>query len=368
MEALASPISLLIKTAPGNDAQGGAPGNSGWAGEIPQDLFAALLSRQLGAAMPGDSQLPQALPQEMLSEPGADADPAELVADQLLLPEQTAVPLAAPIMLPPVAAAAVAQAPARSEGIAVVGSAISAAAGQGQTAGDVVDLAGLGEVAVEPAPRQVVAAEPASFAAATGAAQADGRSALSMRSADLALELPPVAPAIEELPPPSATTTFALPATPARTEAPAQAGSIAQPVTSDIWGEKLGERVVWMVSQQHQNVELHLNPPALGPLEVRLSMNDNQASLTFSTQHAPVREAIEGATSRLREMLAESGVSLGSVSVNVGNFNQPQPGNQAQADNRGQVQSWSGSVPAEPALPATLVTSLRHKGMVDIFA
>lgn len=366
MEALASPISLLIKATPGHDARGGAPGNSAQAGEIPQDMFAALLAQQLGGALPSNGQLQLQLAQQMQPADDPEADLAELTPDQLLLPEPAAMPQAVPMLLPPVAAAAVAQAPARTEDVAVVGSAVSAAVGQGRTAADVVPV-DMGEVAAEPPARQAVAAEPASFAAA--AVRADDNAAGRMRGVDLAIELPAVAHAAEGAPQPSAATTFSLPATAARQDAPPQpSSSIAQPVTSDIWGDKLGERVVWMVSQQHQGVELHLNPPALGPLEVRLSMNDNQASLTFSTQHAPVREAIEGATARLREMLAESGVSLGSVSVNVGNFNQPQPGHQAAADNRGQAQAWSETFAAEPAVPAARVMPLRHPGMVDIFA
>lgn len=141
---------------------------------------------------------------------------------------------------------------------------------------------------------------------------------------------------------------------------------VAPSVASSAWGGALGEHVVWMVGQQHQGVELHLNPAALGPLEVRLSISDGQANLTFATQHAPVREAIEAATPRLREMLADSGISLGSVSVNVGSFTQSPPGEQAQR----QSPTWTGLPPSSDfsSLLPVAVTVLGHKGMVDIFA
>jgi len=109
--------------------------------------------------------------------------------------------------------------------------------------------------------------------------------------------------------------------------APLPQTAIPQPVASQAWGGMVGERVVWMFGQQHQSAEIMLNPPALGPLEVRLSMSDGQANLTFTTQHAPVREALEAATPRLREMLSESGIGLGNVSVNVGNFSRQDPQN-----------------------------------------
>jgi flagellar hook-length control protein FliK len=144
--------------------------------------------------------------------------------------------------------------------------------------------------------------------------------------------------------------------------------SIPQPVGHSAWGDTLGDRVVWMVGQQHQGVDLHLNPPALGPLEVRLSMNDGQANLTFSTQHVNVKEAIENATPRLREMLGDSGISLGSVSVNVGSFTQQQPQQQGRGSQPGT--SWSDVPPIADFSNAITGTSvpLSRNGMVDTFA
>ncbi len=159
--------------------------------------------------------------------------------------------------------------------------------------------------------------------------------------------------------------------TPVQNAPATQTSSISPAVGHSAWGEALGDRVVWMVSQQHQGVEMHLNPPSLGPLEVRLTMNDGQASLSFSTQHLPVKEAIESATPRLREMLGDSGISLGSVSVNVGSFSQPQqqPGQQ-QTPSRTAGSAWSDFMPAtdfSSTLPSA-VTRVRGDGMVDLFA
>lgn len=156
--------------------------------------------------------------------------------------------------------------------------------------------------------------------------------------------------------------------------------TIQQPVGSSEWGAGLGDKVVWMVGQQQQSVELHLNPPALGPLEVRLEMSDGQANLSFMTEHAPVREAIESATGRLRDMLGDSGISMGSVSVNVGSFTQQQQQQaQAQAQNQDtsrhsaamlwQSDTEKGGVAggAENAARA-LVRTLHSNGVVDTFA
>jgi hypothetical protein len=149
------------------------------------------------------------------------------------------------------------------------------------------------------------------------------------------------------------------------------AGAIAQQVSSPGWGDVLGDRVMWMVGQQQQGAEIRLNPPALGPLEIKLSMTDGQASLTFSTQHLPVKEALEAATPRLREMFSESGINLGSVSVNVGTSSQQQQA-EAQQSQR-QDGGWKEASQAEnefAAMTSVGVTAIKSQGngMVDYFA
>lgn len=83
------------------------------------------------------------------------------------------------------------------------------------------------------------------------------------------------------------------------------------------WDNALGQKVLWMVSNQQQVAELSLNPPDLGPLQVVLSLSDDQASATFVSQHADVRQALEAALPRLREMMADSGISLAETTVSA---------------------------------------------------
>jgi flagellar hook-length control protein FliK len=148
---------------------------------------------------------------------------------------------------------------------------------------------------------------------------------------------------------------------------------VPQRVDSPSWGAAVGDKVVWMVGNQNQSAELRLNPPSLGPLEVHVSMNDGQATLSFMTSHGAVREAIEAATPRLREMLGESGISLGGVSVNVGTFTQQQQPPQDQAQQKSSPGYWQGSVNEleSGGYAASVVTSvsyLRDGGTVDLFA
>lgn len=92
--------------------------------------------------------------------------------------------------------------------------------------------------------------------------------------------------------------------------------TLSQPLGKPGWDQDLGSRLVWMSKHNLDSAQLRLNPAHLGPLEVRLSVQQDQtASVTFLSNHAPVREAVEAALPRLREMLADSGVALNDVNV-----------------------------------------------------
>lgn len=81
------------------------------------------------------------------------------------------------------------------------------------------------------------------------------------------------------------------------------------------WGQAISERVLLMTAGSLQVAEIRLDPPELGTLHVRLQLNQDQASLSFSSPHAQVRDALEQQMPRLREMLAEQGLNLESSSV-----------------------------------------------------
>ncbi|HSQ04814.1 MAG TPA: flagellar hook-length control protein FliK, partial [Burkholderiales bacterium] len=130
-------------------------------------------------------------------------------------------------------------------------------------------------------------------------------------------------------------------------------------------------KITWMVGEQHPVAELHVNPPDLGPLEIRLTLSgdDNAtASAQFASPHAPVREAIEAALPRLREMLAESGITLGNAAIADGAL--PRDREDRPSGHTGTA--FSNESQAAAALPGTdatrLATVRRNHGLVDIFA
>ena len=104
---------------------------------------------------------------------------------------------------------------------------------------------------------------------------------------------------------------------------------INTPLGANGWGQELGGRVQWMVSQGIQAAALHINPPHLGPIEVRIVMDQGQANISFSAPHMMTRDALEASIPRLRDMLSDNGLSMVSVNVSSNSFSdqrQQQPG------------------------------------------
>lgn len=128
----------------------------------------------------------------------------------------------------------------------------------------------------------------------------------------------------------------------ANASAPNAAATAAQtvqlPFQHPKWGEAMAERVVWMVNNQMQEAGLRLNPAHLGPIEVKISMENDQANIQFTVQHGQVKEAVEAALPRLRDMLAQGGVQLQDANVadQQARRDQQQASREYQALGRGQ--------------------------------
>ncbi|MEC8427171.1 MAG: flagellar hook-length control protein FliK, partial [Pseudomonadota bacterium] len=81
------------------------------------------------------------------------------------------------------------------------------------------------------------------------------------------------------------------------------------------WQAAISERVAFMASQNIKSAEIQLDPPELGPLQVRVTVTQDQASVAFTSHHAQVREALDQTAFRLREMLHGEGMSQVDVDV-----------------------------------------------------
>lgn len=119
---------------------------------------------------------------------------------------------------------------------------------------------------------------------------------------------------------------------------------IAQPIQHPGWPQSVGERVQWMLGQHVQAAHIRLNPPELGPIEVRILMQHDQTSVQFNAHHAHVRDALESTLPRLRDMLGDQGVQLGQLNVNVSSH--PFAGHTPQHNGTGHSSGGGGSTGA----------------------
>jgi len=90
---------------------------------------------------------------------------------------------------------------------------------------------------------------------------------------------------------------------------------IEVPVTQAGWGEAVGNRLMMMVSGKIQAANIHLNPAELGPIEIKVNVNQEQATVHFVSNNSVVRDAIEEAFPRLKEMFTQNGLSLSDANV-----------------------------------------------------
>lgn len=135
-------------------------------------------------------------------------------------------------------------------------------------------------------------------------------------------------------------------------------------------GEKLAEQVHMMMSKNLKQIDIRLDPPELGKLHIKLSMNNDQASVQFTVANTQTRDLIEHAMPRLRDLMVQQGVQLAQGSVqqdaqSAGQFQQ-----QSQSHN-GSTQSSFAS--AEHDLPAEgevseLWVNVKAQDGVDFYA
>jgi len=81
------------------------------------------------------------------------------------------------------------------------------------------------------------------------------------------------------------------------------------------WAESVTQRVSLMTGQKLSSARIELDPPELGAMTVKVSVSGDQASVSFSSPHALVRDALEQSFPRLQEMLGQQGLQLADAQV-----------------------------------------------------
>jgi flagellar hook-length control protein FliK len=72
-----------------------------------------------------------------------------------------------------------------------------------------------------------------------------------------------------------------------------------------------------MAAGAQQSATLTLNPPNMGPLQIVLNLANDQATASFFSAQPEVRQALEAAFPRLKEMMNEAGIQLEQATVSA---------------------------------------------------
>jgi flagellar hook-length control protein FliK len=104
------------------------------------------------------------------------------------------------------------------------------------------------------------------------------------------------------------------------------------------WGDTITERITMNAAQDIKQVTIHLDPPELGTLELKMKINDdNLTQVQVQVQNPQVKEALESSAHRLRDMLASEGLELSEFDVQT-DANRGEQSSQ-NSDEQGQGQS-----------------------------
>ncbi len=154
---------------------------------------------------------------------------------------------------------------------------------------------------------------------------------------------------------------------PLESQSPAARAFVVQtgvPVTvgSPQWSQAVGDKVLWLAAQNVSSAEIRLDPPELGPMQVKVSITQDQASVTFTSHNPVVRDALDQQLHRLREMFAEQGLNLVNVDVSDKSFAQQQRDQEESGKSRSQ-----GDIEEDELMPVAM-TSVASVRLVDHYA
>lgn len=113
-------------------------------------------------------------------------------------------------------------------------------------------------------------------------------------------------------------------------------------LTKENASDQVAERVQMMMSKNLKHVDIRLDPPELGRMQIRMSLNNDSATVHFTVQNQQTRDMVDQAMPRLREMLSQQGIQLADTSVQ-------QQGQQQRHASHGSGAGGSGNGPSNGA-------------------
>ncbi|HDM8045454.1 TPA: flagellar hook-length control protein FliK [Vibrio campbellii] len=121
----------------------------------------------------------------------------------------------------------------------------------------------------------------------------------------------------------------------------AQQAQLPFQLTKELANDQVAEKVQMMMSKNLKNLDIRLDPPELGRMQIRMTMNNDLANVHFTVANPQARDLIEQTLPRLREMLAQQSMQLADSSVQQQSSGQQQSG-YANAEQNGQGSQGRG--------------------------
>ncbi len=142
---------------------------------------------------------------------------------------------------------------------------------------------------------------------------------------------------------------------------------IKQSLTGPNWSKAFIENMTTISLSNKQSAEIRLDPPDLGPIQVKIQHLQGETQIQFQVQHADVKNVVEMNLSKLREALAEQG--LDNVNIELSQQGKEQDNQAAQFAQESEHQtkgaiheSIEQSAPKESQIPDS------NQSAVDFFA
>ncbi len=145
--------------------------------------------------------------------------------------------------------------------------------------------------------------------------------------------------------------------------------TIALPTTAaqqPAFEQALGERLARLVQEGRHDARVKRHPAELGSIDIRLSVDGDSTRISLVSPNAAVRDALEHAVPRLRELLGSAGLDLTHVNVGTGDARSHgefgRPASEPSTGHNPFVR------PDEPEASAMTLAIRLPQGLVDTFA
>lgn len=93
---------------------------------------------------------------------------------------------------------------------------------------------------------------------------------------------------------------------------------IMTPINKPEWVGELQQRLTVMMNEKAGVANINVTPSELGPIQVKMTVQNDQSQVQFFTPNAASREILESQLSRLRGMFEEQGIQLMDAGVHDG--------------------------------------------------